>query len=61
MTAVSDQKTLLQGALGLGDTEDVYEPDAQAALKLPATVSKLVAGHFHSLAITKEGELWGWG
>lgn len=53
-----------QGALGLpssivGIQGDVYEPTKLPGL--PPDVVSVSAGHYHSLAVTSQGELWAWG
>lgn len=53
-----------QGALGLpssliGFGADAYEPTIVPGL--PSDVVSVSAGHYHSLAVTAEGELWAWG
>ncbi|KAG2720095.1 hypothetical protein I3760_02G019800 [Carya illinoinensis] len=53
-----------QGALGLpssltGLAVDAYEPTPVPAL--PSDVTSLSAGHYHSLAVTSQGQLWAWG
>lgn len=53
-----------QGALGLlsslvGVGGDAYEPTIVPGL--PSDVVSVSAGHYHSLALTAEGELWAWG
>lgn len=53
-----------QGALGLptfltGLGADAYEPTQVPGL--PSDVTSLTAGHYHSLAVTSEGQLWAWG
>ncbi|PSS05887.1 Ultraviolet-B receptor like [Actinidia chinensis var. chinensis] len=53
-----------QGALGLptsavGMGGDAYEPTAVPGL--PPDVSNISAGHYHSLAVTSQGEVWSWG
>ncbi|KAI4385471.1 hypothetical protein MLD38_003493 [Melastoma candidum] len=49
------------GALGLPSTfrEDAYEPSKVSGL--PPDVIGVSAGHFHSLAVTSEGQVWAWG
>lgn len=51
------------GALGLPATsfggEDAYEPTR--ITYLPPHISGIGAGHYHSLAVTADGELWAWG
>ncbi|KAJ8899471.1 hypothetical protein K2173_018445 [Erythroxylum novogranatense] len=52
------------GALGLpssiyGIGAHAYEPSAVPGL--PSDVVGVSAGHYHSLAITSQGELWAWG
>ncbi|WCJ37309.1 Regulator of chromosome condensation (RCC1) family protein [Euphorbia peplus] len=48
------------GALGLaGLPSDAYEPTPVPAL--PSDITRLAAGHYHSLAITSRGHLWTWG
>lgn len=53
-----------QGALGLADSPaglgfDAYEPTPIPGL--PPDVCSVAAGHYHSLAVTSEGHVWGWG
>ncbi|KAK9664916.1 hypothetical protein RND81_14G077100 [Saponaria officinalis] len=53
-----------QGALGLpssllGVGADSYEPTLVPGL--PADIVSVTAGHYHSLAVTGNGELWAWG
>ncbi|KAL6999810.1 hypothetical protein U1Q18_000966 [Sarracenia purpurea var. burkii] len=53
-----------QGALGLptsvvGTGGDAYEPTSVPGL--PPDVSTITAGHYHSLAVTSQGEIWAWG
>ncbi|XP_010241665.1 PREDICTED: ultraviolet-B receptor UVR8 [Nelumbo nucifera] len=55
-----------QGALGLGSclaatagVEDAYEPTRIEGL--PDDVLSIGAGHYHSLAVTAQGEVWAWG
>lgn len=53
-----------QGSLGLpssliGNGGDAYEPTFVPGL--PPDVVSVSAGHYHSLAVTAEGELWAWG
>lgn len=48
-----------QGALGLRDTRDMYEPELIPGL--PPDVAAIGAGHFHSFAATADGQLWSWG
>lgn len=52
------------GALGLPTSvsvmgSDSYEPTPVPGL--PADVSAVAAGHYHSLAVTFQGQLWAWG
>ncbi|KAF3628305.1 hypothetical protein FXO37_29415 [Capsicum annuum] len=52
------------GALGLpgsiiGMGSDAYEPTPIPGL--PPDVVSIAAGHFHSLAVTSEGDVWSWG
>lgn len=52
------------GALGLptstvGIGGDAYEPTPVAAL--PTDIASVHAGHYHSLALTSQGQLWAWG
>ncbi|KAJ9687103.1 hypothetical protein PVL29_015809 [Vitis rotundifolia] len=52
------------GALGLpssliGLGGDAYEP--MAVPGLPSNVCSVSAGHYHSLAVTAQGEVWAWG
>ena len=50
----------VQGALGLHDPGNAYEPEP---VNLPEElgVRKLAAGHYHSLAVTRNGAVWSWG
>ncbi|KAM7492452.1 hypothetical protein LguiA_035373 [Lonicera macranthoides] len=51
-----------QGALGLSTLlmgSDSYEPIPVPGL--PSDVSSVAAGHYHSLAVTSQGQLWAWG
>lgn len=53
-----------QGALGLptsavGMGGDAYEPTPIPGL--PSDVCSISAGHYHSLAVTRQGEVWAWG
>ena len=45
------------GQLGLGDTNDRYEPEKIGS----KTWQQVAAGYNHTLAIDSEGFLWGWG
>ncbi|KAG9448875.1 hypothetical protein H6P81_008840 [Aristolochia fimbriata] len=49
------------GALGLPFSfgGDAYEPTLVPGL--PPDISSVGAGHYHSLAVTSEGEVWAWG
>ncbi|RID64039.1 hypothetical protein BRARA_E02998 [Brassica rapa] len=50
------------GALGLPGTGmglDAYEPTQVS--DMPSDVSFISAGHYHSLAVTSNGEIWAWG
>ncbi|PKA62412.1 Ultraviolet-B receptor UVR8 [Apostasia shenzhenica] len=48
------------GALGITTPlVDAYEPTKVPLL--PSTVTSVAAGHYHSLAVTAEGEVWAWG
>lgn len=52
------------GALGLPTAvsvmgSDSYEPTPVPGL--PSDVSAVAAGHYHSLAVTSQGQLWAWG
>lgn len=48
------------GALGISSPLlDAYEPTK--VLLLPATVTKVAAGHYHSLAVNADGDVWAWG
>lgn len=47
-----------QGALGCASTDDNYEPEL---VNLPNDVDSIAAGHYHSLAITSDGQLYSWG
>ena len=53
-----------QGALGLptsttGHGGDAYEPTPVPGL--PSDVTTVSAGHYHSLALTSQAQLWAWG
>ncbi|KAH7861626.1 hypothetical protein Vadar_028592 [Vaccinium darrowii] len=53
-----------QGALGLptsavGMGGDAYEPTPIPGL--PSDVCSISAGHYHSLAVTRQGDVWAWG
>uniref|UniRef100_A0A2N9EPQ7 Uncharacterized protein n=1 Tax=Fagus sylvatica TaxID=28930 RepID=A0A2N9EPQ7_FAGSY len=53
-----------QGALGLptsttGHGGDAYEPTPVPGL--PSDVTTVSAGHYHSLALTAQAQLWAWG
>ncbi|KAE7999952.1 hypothetical protein FH972_004328 [Carpinus fangiana] len=53
-----------QGALGLPTTVtglvgDAYEPTRIPGL--PPDVTSVSAGHYHSLAVTSQGQIWSWG
>ncbi|KAL0301346.1 UNVERIFIED_CONTAM: Ultraviolet-B receptor UVR8 [Sesamum radiatum] len=53
-----------QGALGLAASRmsldcDAYEPTPIPGL--PPDVCSLTAGHYHSLAVTSQGQVWAWG
>ncbi|KAL6227157.1 hypothetical protein ACLB2K_001116 [Fragaria x ananassa] len=52
------------GALGLptslmGLGVDAYEPTRVPSL--PSDITAVTAGHYHSLAVTSQGQLWAWG
>ncbi|CAN8259829.1 unnamed protein product [Cochlearia groenlandica] len=50
------------GALGIqsvGIGMDAYEPTL--VRDLPCDVSLIATGHYHSLAVTSNGEIWAWG
>ncbi|KAF3321432.1 Ultraviolet-B receptor UVR8 [Carex littledalei] len=48
------------GALGLpAPSTDAYEPTKVP--ELPCNIIQVAAGHYHSLAVTAEGEVWAWG
>lgn len=48
------------GALGISSPLfDAYEPTKVPLL--PATVTTVAAGHYHSLAVNADGEVWAWG
>lgn len=53
------------GALGLSSSSipgmgmDAYEPTV--VCNLPSDISLISAGHYHSLAVTSNGEIWCWG
>ncbi|XP_059661314.1 ultraviolet-B receptor UVR8 [Cornus florida] len=54
----------IHGALGLptsltGVGGDAYEPTPISGL--PPEVCSVSAGHYHSLAVTSQGEVWAWG
>ena len=51
---------VLQGALGLPSLNDAYEPEP-VTMPGEAAVLTAAAGHFHSLAVSREGQLWSWG
>ena len=53
-----------QGAVGLptsttGHGGDAYEPTRVPGL--PSDVTSVSAGHYHSLALTSQAQLWAWG
>ncbi|KAM7270496.1 hypothetical protein ACFE04_029710 [Oxalis oulophora] len=53
-------------ALGLpisqtGINTDTYEPTSISSSNLPSNVSSVSAGHYHSLAVTSNGDLYTWG
>ncbi|XP_030973611.1 secretion-regulating guanine nucleotide exchange factor [Quercus lobata] len=53
-----------QGAVGLptsttGHGGDAYEPTRVPGL--PSDVTSVAAGHYHSLALTSQAQLWAWG
>ncbi|KAK6938854.1 Regulator of chromosome condensation, RCC1 [Dillenia turbinata] len=51
-----------QGAIGLPSSligGDAYEPTHVPGL--PSDVTSVSAGHYHSLAVTAQGEVWAWG
>ncbi|GAB2227845.1 hypothetical protein Droror1_Dr00009672 [Drosera rotundifolia] len=51
-----------QGALGtpgMIGAADAYEPTRVSAL--PVDVRSVSAGHYHSMAVTGQGEVWAWG
>ncbi|GER29118.1 regulator of chromosome condensation family protein [Striga asiatica] len=52
-----------QGALGLASSIglgfDAYEPTPITTL--PPDVCGVTAGHYHSLAVTSQGQVWAWG
>ncbi|KAL6227151.1 hypothetical protein ACLB2K_001110 [Fragaria x ananassa] len=43
--------------MGLG--VDAYEPTPVPSL--PSDITAVTAGHYHSLAVTSQGQLWAWG
>ncbi|KAI0492406.1 hypothetical protein KFK09_026677 [Dendrobium nobile] len=48
------------GALGISSPLlDAYEPTKVPSL--PANVTTIAAGHYHSLAVNADGEIWAWG
>lgn len=53
------------GALGLplahlsGPGSDSYEPTRVPGL--PSDIANVSAGHYHSLALTSQGQVWSWG
>ena len=47
------------GALGLGDLLDSHDP--ALVVDLPDDVVSIACGHFHSVAVTGEGEVFTWG
>lgn len=53
------------GALGLplahlsGPGSDAYEPTRVPGL--PSDIANVSAGHYHSLALTSQGQVWSWG
>ncbi|KAG1364270.1 ultraviolet-B receptor UVR8 [Cocos nucifera] len=48
------------GALGLPfPLADAYEPTKVPSL--PSRIASVAAGHYHSLAVTVDGEVWAWG
>jgi len=47
------------GQLGLGDTE--HQQHFERIKELPSPVIKLAAGHYHSLVLLKNGDLWACG
>ena len=56
--SVLNKTHMPQGALGLGDFQDAYEPEDVA---VEANIVGIGSGHFHSLVISSEGDLWSWG
>ncbi|GAB4815690.1 hypothetical protein N2152v2_002736 [Parachlorella kessleri] len=50
-----------QGALGIRNTRDQYEPEHMQHDLLPPDVAAVGAGHFTSFAVTSGGHLWSWG
>lgn len=53
-----------QGALGLAASPmglccDTYEPTPVPGL--PPDLCSITAGHYHSLAVTSQGQVWAWG
>lgn len=53
----------MQGALGLSNTADQYEPEHVSPTSLPpgTEVVRVGTGHYTSFAITRAGELFSWG
>ncbi|KAK1316183.1 Ultraviolet-B receptor UVR8 [Acorus calamus] len=49
------------GALGDHSTIGVDAYEATRVPRLPDDVSSIAAGHYHSLAVTSDGEVWAWG
>ncbi|KAK8916413.1 Ultraviolet-B receptor UVR8 [Platanthera zijinensis] len=48
------------GALGISSPLlDAYEP--AKVPELPATITAVTSGHYHSLAVNADGEVWAWG
>ncbi|KAL0906355.1 hypothetical protein M5K25_024843 [Dendrobium thyrsiflorum] len=48
------------GALGISSLLlDAYEPAKVPSI--PANVTAIAAGHYHSLAVNADGEVWAWG
>ena len=50
-----------QGALGLADPRDAYEPELVPLSGFP-TLCHIAAGHYHSLITAQDGSVWscGW-
>ena len=48
------------GRLGLNDEKDRIKPTYVKSLQKEKVI-EVVCGHFHSVAVTKEGQLYSWG